>query len=362
MELKVQFKGLLKSPASWAKVSREILRQLTDQEKINLRVEPTRGWQWKKSFKIPASLRERTGSFEQPDVQLMFAYPPRLENYREPDVSLWNFSVYEASRLPPGWAKNLNEHCQKVLVPSTHTRKVYRESGVREEYLEQIPYGFNQQLFKKIEPVTEPGTELKLLTVATPHHRKGLDLINSASNLLDKYNLSWQIHLPYQPETENPQFWENPDICKKLDQNGFQLTTGHRSDQEMVHLYQTADLVVQPSRSEGFGLAILEAMAAGRGVVTTNWGGQLDFAGPGMLRVEGELRSARNCQYDGKNPEAKVFEPDREKFKKTLKNLLASPKKLSQLGEKAKKTVEQWTWGQAAKELSQVLLENFKSP
>jgi glycosyltransferase involved in cell wall biosynthesis len=48
------------------------------------------------------------------------------------------------------------------------------------------------------------------------------------------------------------------------------LELGHVSDQELSGLYHKAAALVFPSREEGFGLPLLEAMAAGCPVVSSN--------------------------------------------------------------------------------------------
>lgn len=50
-----------------------------------------------------------------------------------------------------------------------------------------------------------------------------------------------------------------------------------RNDCELAELYASASVFVSTSRFEGFGLPLLEAMACGTPVVTTNSGGILDF-------------------------------------------------------------------------------------
>ena len=48
-------------------------------------------------------------------------------------------------------------------------------------------------------------------------------------------------------------------------------------DTKIKALYLLADVLVAPSLGEGFGLPIGEAMNLGLPVITTGWGGQLDF-------------------------------------------------------------------------------------
>ncbi len=358
MGLKIQFTGLLASPTSWARVARGMLSRLTAVDGIDLKIKPTRGKLWTKNFPLPAEIEKAIGEWRAPDFELMFAYPPLLKQYHDKKSRLWNFSVYEPSRLPEAWVDPLNEDCNRVLVPSRHNYNLYQNSGVCEEQLELIPYGYSVRHFQA--PLPWPEKErLNILTVATPHYRKGLDLLLAVSDLLKQTRLRWRVQLPYVPKKEKSEFWEDTTIKKKLETVGFDVRVGRLSDAEITELYREANLLVQPSRSEGFGLAILEGMAAGRPVVTSNWGGQLDFAGPGMIRVKGQLRPARDCQYDEKHPDAEVFEPDKDDFRHQLIQLLDRPGELKELGLQARKSVRDFTWKNAARKLADLLKRSY---
>ncbi len=358
MGLKIQFTGLLASPTSWARVGRGMLSRLTAVDGIDLKIKPTRGKLWTKDFPLPAEIKTAIGEWRTPDFELMFAYPPLLKKYHGKKTRLWNFSVYEPSRLPVSWVDPLNRDCERVLVPSRHNYNLYQKSGVREEQLELIPYGYSTRHFPESLPWPE-DEQLNILTVATPHYRKGLDVLLASSDLLTEKQLHWQVQLPYVPAEKKTEFWEDGEIRKKLETAGFDVRVGRLSDAEITELYRRTNLLVQPSRSEGFGLAILEGMAAGRPVVTSNWGGQLDFAGPGMIRIEGQLRPARDCQYDEKHPAAKVFEPDKDDFRHQLIQLLDRPDELKELGLQARKSVRDFTWKNAADKLANLLKQSY---
>lgn len=357
--LKLEFKGLLKSPASWARVNRELLVKLADIKQISLAIQPCRGFLWSKDFSIPNKLKKLFREHTNPDCRLMFAYPPALKKYNlNNNIPLWNLSVYEATQLPPGWVQPLNKFCDQVIIPSTHVRDAYARSGVEEEILQVVPYGFNEELIEKYSNTISnipKNKNLNLITIATPHRRKGLDIIEKCSGLLERYSVNWHVHSPYRVNKKNSQFWENPDILKKLNSSGFKISREPVSDEKIIQILSEADLCIQPSRSEGFGLVILEAMAAGTPVVTSNWGGPLDFAGHGMIKVSGEIRAADSCQYDKKHPEAKVFEPDRDQLQKTITRLIKNPKKIQSLGKKAQKTVKNLTWKNSARQLTNAL-------
>jgi glycosyltransferase involved in cell wall biosynthesis len=61
---------------------------------------------------------------------------------------------------------------------------------------------------------------------------------------------------------------------------------GHVAKEELATLYRGAGCLVFPSRYEGFGLPILEAMASGTPVVTTRAGATTEVAGDAAVVVE----------------------------------------------------------------------------
>jgi glycosyltransferase-like protein len=81
-------------------------------------------------------------------------------------------------------------------------------------------------------------------------------LIAGGASLLD--------HSAYRREFEQLLAFVGPEVAQSV------IVTGPLSEDEMPAAYRLADALVFPSVTEGFGLAVLEALACGTPVVTSN--------------------------------------------------------------------------------------------
>jgi glycosyltransferase involved in cell wall biosynthesis len=83
--------------------------------------------------------------------------------------------------------------------------------------------------------------------------------------------------------------WRSEVFFDRLHQSGLaELTvlTGFVPDEDLPALYSAADVFVFPSLYEGFGLPVLEAMACGTPVITTNVSSLPEVAGPAAILVD----------------------------------------------------------------------------
>lgn len=67
---------------------------------------------------------------------------------------------------------------------------------------------------------------------------------------------------------------------------GIHYFSGVRSREELLALYASAQALVQPSLYEGFGLTVLEAMAAGTPVISSRAGSLPEVAGEATLSID----------------------------------------------------------------------------
>jgi len=117
-----------------------------------------------------------------------------------------------------------------------------------------------------------------LLTVATLEPRKGLGVLLTA--LASTAAPDLPLLVAGQPG------WGGLDPAAeaaRLGLGGRVRVLGRVADQDLAVLLDRATAVVVPSRSEGFGLPLLEAMAAGTPVVTSPVPALLEVAGGAAL-------------------------------------------------------------------------------
>lgn len=123
-----------------------------------------------------------------------------------------------------------------------------------------------------------------ILSVATLEPRKNL------TRLVEAYS-----RLPATVRENTPlvfaggQGWKMQELllsAQELVEANQIVFTGYLSDIELKHLYSAARLFAYPSLYEGFGLPIIEAMASGTSVLTSNIGATAEVAGENAILVD----------------------------------------------------------------------------
>jgi glycosyltransferase involved in cell wall biosynthesis len=143
----------------------------------------------------------------------------------------------------------------RIVVPSEFVAASLESVGVSPDRFVTVPYGVGG-LFGEIEREKHTGP-LRVLTVGEVRLQKGAQYTCEAAKQLGKgfeFRLvgSWSFS-----DSARVQLSEN--VC----------IVGHVPRSEIQSHYQWADVFLFPSLCDGFGLVLLEALAAGLPVITT---------------------------------------------------------------------------------------------
>ena len=217
---------------------------------------------------------------EAADVTSRNLYPPRVEDM----ACRFNFLhhyAWEESGFPQQWVTRFNEHLQGITCLSRHVQKIMVDNGVTVPMMTSGCGVDHCDRFGVDPEFRIEARAFRFLHVSSCFPRKGADV------LLKAYGQAFSAD---DPVTLVIKTFPNPhnEIRKWL--ASAQKTTPHYpevllieedlSDAQLKALYQQCHALVAPSRAEGFGLPMAEAMLCGLPVITTGWGGQLDFCTP----------------------------------------------------------------------------------
>jgi glycosyltransferase involved in cell wall biosynthesis len=203
-------------------------------------------------------------------------YPPRVHDARGVTAVL-NF-FWEESLVPREWVDSFNHHLDLIAAPSRFVKKALLDSGV-ETPIAVVGTGVDHIARISAKPVDRPlGRGFRFLHVSSGFPRKGVDVLlrayakafSSADDVTLVLKTFPNIHNTVARQlTElrhgNPRY---PDVVF-IDED--------LPPSQLLDLYQQCHAFVAPSRGEGFGLPMAEAMWFGLPVITTEAGGQSDF-------------------------------------------------------------------------------------
>lgn len=204
-------------------------------------------------------------------------YPPRVKDMFA-RINLLHHYAWEESGFPQEWVDDFNQALQGITCLSHHVEKILIDNGVT---IPLATSGCGVDHWERITADTEFNIEarrFKFLHVSSCFPRKGVDVLLDAYGISfsDTDNVTLVIKTFPNPHNEVHQWLaERRRVNKKFPH--VLIIEEDLSNSQLKALYQQCDALVAPSRAEGFGLPLAEAMLTGLPVITTNWGGQLDF-------------------------------------------------------------------------------------
>ncbi|MEW6583335.1 MAG: glycosyltransferase, partial [Actinomycetota bacterium] len=196
-------------------------------------------------------------------------------------------TMFETDRIPRDWVARCNQ-MDEVWVPTEHNRAAFARSGVDPSRLHVIPEPFELERFlAPAEPLPIPEAHGTVVLASLDWTlRKGWDVLLTA----------WcRAFAPDDDVTLVVKAWSTsrglttPQIQEEavahIVRAGFD--PGRMPDvvildrllpaRDMPSLYAACDAVCLPTRGEGWGRPLTEAMAAGRPVIATAWSGPGEF-------------------------------------------------------------------------------------
>ena len=258
------------------------------------------------------SLWANSSKFEgAPDIAFRNAWPPVVRGMRGYLRVMANYH-WEESRFPREFARAFNETLDLITVGSKQTAKFLEDAGVNVP-MAVVGNGVDHLAGKELQPPAEPLPEgFRFLHVSSCFPRKALDVILAAFGQAFAGDKTVALVIktfpnPHSAVTDQVAAFANahpdgPVVAVFQDE---------WPDGAIAGLYKACDAYVAPSRGEGFGLPLAEAMLHRLPVITSDWGGQRDFCSeenswlvPSRLAPAATHLSQAGSLWAEPNPEA----------------------------------------------------------
>ncbi|KAG8380670.1 hypothetical protein BUALT_Bualt06G0040000 [Buddleja alternifolia] len=235
-------------------------------------------------------------------------YPPLFQTLPCPPTGYGNgrFKVvigrtmFETDRVNEEHVRRCNM-MDLVWVPTDFHVNTFRQSGVDPMKVRKIVQPVDLEFFdpSKVDPLDLPSIsslvlgsdmlnsekQFVFLSVFKWEYRKGWDVLlrsylNEFSGVdnVGLYLLTNAYHSDGDFANKIVEYVEDSDLDKPV--NGWApiyVIDGHVAQVDLPRLYKAADAFALPSRGEGWGRPIVEAMAMSLPVITTNWSGPTEY-------------------------------------------------------------------------------------
>lgn len=254
------------------------------------------------------------------------AWPPLLDPVHRTVVAgaarrvgLW---VWEMSQVPENWHPVFTEQ-DAVWGMSGYCAEVFRRSGAEGAEVMPPPVELDRAPYADLDPAAvrrgldcpaEGRLVLYVFDGASYIIRKNPEALVEAFQRSGLSERGWTLVL----KTKN--LFNNVAAGARLARlvschPSIRLVNRALSRHDLMALFWAADVYASPHRSEGFGLTIAEAMAAGKVVVATDYGGSRDFLDAtcgfpvkaSLTRLEGDFgHYTRGGEWAEPDPDALV--------------------------------------------------------
>jgi len=284
------------------------------------------------------------------------------DKYESPMIA---YNVWEATRQIPEYFNRILEYDQ-FWCPTEWQRKCTIEQGYPADRVKVVHEGVNGNIFKPITGVN-PLLQKK-------HFYKKYSIPYDTFTFMIFGRWDYRKFTTEMVQAFCEEFKDDDDVMLILSaDNPFSIDGMKTAEERMVHhkilsdkikvvhfppredyakFLQHGNCLLSCSRSEGWNLPLMEALACGTPSIASNWGGHLEFADgiAQLVDVPKELPPKEVFMMDNKHDIGVWGEPDFDHLKKVMRdvyNNYADAKEYTV--EKSTYIREKYTWDNAAK-------------
>jgi glycosyltransferase involved in cell wall biosynthesis len=335
---------------------------------------PKEGWLWSRTLRRQVSAGGAYVCCYTPaDWKGQSIFQARRDEHKGMKTYV-GLTMFETDRLPQGW-REACDALDEIWVPSQFNKNSFTRAGVPEDKLQVVPIGIDASRYDPatISPLDIPGRRgFVFLSVFDWSLRKGWDV------LLRAYTQAFTATDDVTLVLRTAKRGSGPSV--KMLVADFLATLGDRATQpavvvldeplpedEMPRLYRAADAFVMPTRGEGWGLPVMEAMASALPVIVTRWGAHLDFANDDnalLIDNRGTVAVGSDSQQSAfYGADHRWADPSPEHLVALMRQVMAGQDAARRLGQAAREAIRgSWTPARTAAWISERLTRLAPDP
>lgn len=245
-------------------------------------------------------------------VQFNFSQPAHFKLHK--NQYQISYTPWESTVIPEDW-KEYMDACDEIWTTSDWCANVFEDNGYKVDKV--YPHG--------IDPIWKPYKRqddgiIKFLHVGEPAPRKaGQMVVDSFISLFGnnpEYSLTIKADQINTTRVYNNFMDKNIIGAPEKLYSNINLITEVLTNEELVQMYSSHDVLIYPSYGEGFGFIPFQALATGMPTICTNgWAHYEKYLGPLKLKSK-IIDSPWPFPHKGK-----VFEPNRQHLLELMRDV-----------------------------------------
>lgn len=263
-----------------------------------------------------------------PDIwnELLLTHNDKVKN-------VVGYCTWETNKLPSKWVDHINI-IPEVRVPSVFNKECFTNSGVKSN-IKVVPHIWHSQKLIDKDSITiydhlrnvVSKDKYTFYSIGELNFRKGLeDLVI----IFDKFNddhpdtqLLIKVHCRDYHLTNKQYCIETINKLTNKLGTSIHIILDNLSNRDILALHSFGDCYVSLNKGEGFGLTIFDAFNYGKKVITTGYGGQVDYLGvdyDGLVKYKIDKVSGMSLYNTNYSSDQEWAYPDLDHAYELLKN------------------------------------------
>ena len=348
--MKLTVVGPVFGSSGYCSHTRQLAKALNKLYEVTLLTQRVNGWEIQCNDDELQMINRAT---DPNSVKIIIDLPHNWAQYCTNEKNI-GFLVWEGDKIPYSWLSCIRDsRISQVWVPSEHVYNAVKNTdpytwSIYKDKIKIVPHGVDLSLFQPTSRTDNIFTFVCNKGFRGENDRGGIQhALKAFMNEFEKGEARLLIKM-------NPAYCLPPEQVVAIIEK-YRIDAGKSIEKtpeilislenipidKMQHMYHKGDIFLNPTEAEAFSLPCLEAMACGLPVITTNFGGQIDFVNNsnGWLINYKLHEVTHDVLYEGINHAT----PDIEQMQKLMRDIYTNRDWDSKIV-KAIETAKTFTW------------------